>query len=324
MRLTLVHSPRALSTERHRPSSTFPQQHAAPVRRAHRGHEQRHGDARLRCRPPQMACGAGPERRLQLQERAFTAFTRARCLLELAPDQTPDSPPTTATSPSGWSRITASPRGAVCPGLRAHWDRRALNQEHPIGERSLIGPKLVDGILEQLGISNSRARRWTSSARRASGMSSDSARGDETAMDVAWRRTPFEQRPYLRWGDGHSSSRRHGRYSAGWVKASTTASSPAPSAAAKPSKSATSASTDSSSRRTRSNWLSRSIRPRGHRRVYGEQSYKSKAGDSKTSDISVDCAPDLVLFEVTAAASPRKAAYSQIGAASSSTCINSC
>jgi hypothetical protein len=117
-------------------------------------------------------------------------------------------------------------------------------------------------------------------------------------MDVAWRRTPFEKRPFVRWGDGHllllsprgllswlgegfhhrvfaaaerrgeATKQRYLRYYGQLVE-------------------------------TYALELAESVYPplAGQPRVYGEQRY-GKGGGSKTSDISIDSAPDLVLFEV--------------------------
>ena len=124
------------------------------------------------------------------------------------------------------------------------------------------------------------------------------SRGSDTAMDVAWRRTPFEKRPFLRWGDGHllllsprglsswlgegfhhrvfaaaerrgeATKQRYSRYFGQLVEAYALE-------------------------------LAESVYPplAGQRRVYGEQRY-GKGGGSKTSDISIDSAPDFVLVEV--------------------------
>jgi hypothetical protein len=113
-------------------------------------------------------------------------------------------------------------------------------------------------------------------------------RGQHTEMDVAWRRTPFEKRPFLRWGNGHllllfprallswlgegfhdrvfacaerrgeKTKQRYSRYHGQLVEAYALE-------------------------------LAESMNPPlgGTRRVYGEQRYR-KGGGKKISDISID------------------------------------
>jgi hypothetical protein len=126
------------------------------------------------------------------------------------------------------------------------------------------------------------------------------AAAEPTAMDVAWRRAPFEQRPFLRWGAGHllllsprallswlgegfshrvfacaerrgeQVKQRYMRYYGQLVEAY--------------SLELAESSFDA---------------PEPMRRVHGEQRY-GKGGGKKTSDIAIDSSPDLVLFEVGA------------------------
>ena len=249
-----------------------------------------------------MACCTSAERRLQLEERAFdhvhTGPPSARTRRENAGE------PQDRCDVAEWLEqdYTLSPNDQFALGFALTAEAGALNHEQPIGERCLIGAQRLDGILEQLGLLELKREAMELISAPREWYVERFARGDETAMDVAWRRTPFEQRPFLRWGDGHllllsprallswlgegfhhrvfacaerrgdAVRKRYQRFNGQLVEAYALD-------------------------------LVESVysAPGALRRVHGEQTYKSRGGSSKTSDISIDCGPDLVLFEVTSA-----------------------
>lgn len=231
------------------------------------------------------------------------AFTRARLLLELAArEKSGDSH--NHCDVSGWLErdYVLTPEEQFALGFSLLANGGAMSEDHPVGERSLIPAQRVDGVVQQLGLSDRKDETLELISAPREWYAERFARGKETAMDVAWRRTPFEQRPFLQWGDGHllllsprallswlgegfhhrvfacaerrgkAMRARYQRFHGELVEAYALE-------------------------------LVESVYPAPEplRRVHGEQSYRSKDGESKTSDISVDSAPDLVLFEVTAA-----------------------
>lgn len=229
-------------------------------------------------------------------------FTRARRLLELANANIGE--PQDRCDIAEWLKqdYDLTPHDQFALGFALTAEAGAMSPEQPIGERSLVGSQRVDAILQQLGLHERKSEALELISAPREWYLNRFARGDETAMDVAWRRTPFEQRPFLRWGDGHllllspralqswlgegfqhrvfacaeqrgnAVRARYQRFNGQLVEAYALD-------------------------------LIESVypAPEALRRVHGEQSYKGKGGSSKTSDISVDCGPDLVLFEVTSA-----------------------
>ncbi len=173
-----------------------------------------------------------------------------------------------------------------------------LDEDHPVGDRSLLGAAKFDALLGQLGLAERKQLALDLISAPREWYVDQFSVGSDTAMDVAWRRNPFEKRPFLRWGDGHllllsprgllswlgegfhhrtfaaaerrgeATKLRYSRYNGQLVEAYALE-------------------------------LAESVYPplAGQGRAHGEQRY-GRGGGSKTSDISIDSAPDLVLFEV--------------------------
>jgi hypothetical protein len=230
---------------------------------------------------------------------ALNAFTRARRLLELSTD--PDvGEPQDRCDVTAWLQddygLTAEQQFAVAFALMASVG--AMSADEEVNARSLLGADRVNAIIDQLGLGDRREQVLDVLSAPRDWYVEQFARGEDTAMDVAWRRTPFEKRPFLRWGDGHllllsprailswmgdgfhhrvfacaerrgdAVKNKYSRYYGQLVEAYAVE-------------------------------LAQSAYPGrlGTQRVRGEQRY-GKGGGAKTSDISIDCAPDLVLFEV--------------------------
>jgi hypothetical protein len=230
---------------------------------------------------------------------ALNSFTRGQRLLELSRD--PDvGEPQDRCELTEWLRddYGLDPAEQFALGFALMAVVGGLDEGRPIGERSLLGAAKLDGLLGQLNLTDRKAKVLDLISAPREWYVEQFSAGSDTAMDVAWRRTPFEKRPFLRWGDGHllllsprglvswlgegfhhrvfaaaegrgkATKQRYLRYYGQLVE-------------------------------TYALELAESVYPplAGQRRVQGEQRY-GKGGGSKTSDISIDSAPDLVLFEV--------------------------
>ena len=176
----------------------------------------------------------------------------------------------------------------------------SFDNERPSSEIGLLPRDRLQAVLQQLGLENRQEAVLDLISAPRSWYADRFAQAEGSAMDVAWRRAPFEQRPFIRWGDGHllllsprallswlgegfqhrafacaarrgeATKQRYMRFFGQLVEAYALE-------------------------------LAESVYPstRRGRRVHGELRY-GKGGGKKTSDIAVDSAPDLVLVEVGA------------------------
>jgi hypothetical protein len=229
----------------------------------------------------------------------LNSFTRGQRLLELSGD--PDvGEPQDRCDLAAWLRddygVTPAEQFALGFALMAAVG--GLDEDHPVGEPSLLGAAKLDALLRQVELTDRKAEVLDLISAPREWYVEQFSAGSDTAMDVAWRRTPFEKRPFLPWGDGHllllsprgllswlgegfhhrvfpaaerrgeATKQRYLRYYGQLVE-------------------------------TYALELAKSVYPplAGEPRVHGEQRY-GKGGGSKTSDISIDSTPDLVLFEV--------------------------
>jgi hypothetical protein len=227
------------------------------------------------------------------------SFTRGQRLLELSQDESVGEPQDRCDVTT-WLHddYSLAPAEQFALGFALMAAVGGLDEDHPTGERSLLGAARFDELLEQLGLTDRKQQVLDLISAPREWYVEQFADGSDTAMDVAWRRIPFEKRPFLRWGDGHllllsprallswlgegfhhrvfaaaerrgeATKLRYSRYYGQLVEAYALE-------------------------------LAESVYPplAGQPRVHGEQRYGT-GGGSKTSDISIDSAPDLVLFEV--------------------------
>ena len=134
----------------------------------------------------------------------LNAFTRARRLVELSCSSTVGEPQDRCDIANWFEkdyRLTLNAQFAI--GFALAGVVGAFDAARPSLELSLLSADRLDALLEQLGLRGRKdAVLELISAPRAWYADRFSA-ADHTAMDVAWRRAPFEQRPFLQWGDGH-------------------------------------------------------------------------------------------------------------------------
>jgi hypothetical protein len=229
----------------------------------------------------------------------LNSFTRGQRLLELSQDENVGEPQDRCDVTT-WLHddYGLAPDEQFALGFALMGVVGGLDENHPTGERSLLGAAKFDTLLGELGLTDRKQQVLDLISAPREWYMEQFAAGSDTAMDVAWRRIPFEKRPFLRWGDGHllllsprgllswlgegfhhrvfagaeargdAMKWRYSRYYGQLVEAYALE-------------------------------LAESVYPplAGQRRVHGEQVYGT-GGGSKTSDISIDSAPDLVLFEV--------------------------
>jgi hypothetical protein len=178
---------------------------------------------------------------------------------------------------------------------------QAFDDEVSSEEISLLGGQRVTDLLAQLGMAEREAAALELISAPRDWYKDRFAAAESSLMDVAWRRAPFEQRPFLRWGDGHLLLLSP-RAILSWL--------------GEGFQHRVFASAERRGSEQKQKWmryfgqlieeytleLARSVYPATgelRQRVHGEQLY-GKNNSQKTSDIAVDAAPDLVLFEIGA------------------------
>ena len=76
-----------------------------------------------------------------------------------------------------------------------------LDDDRQLGERCLIQPGAVDDLLGRTGLEGRRGPALDAISAPREWFKTQFDQGNQSAMDVAWNRKPFEQRPFLRTAD---------------------------------------------------------------------------------------------------------------------------